>query len=65
MINLIFCILGLILGLWASIYDVKQMRKQLYSPWYIFVLRFIGWFGCGFFGSETVKWLIGVNTIIF
>ena len=65
MINLIFCILGLILGLWASIYDVKQMRNQLYSPWYIFVLRFIGWFGCGFFGSETIKWIIGCNTLIF
>ena len=65
MINLLFCILGLISGLWASIYDIKQMRKRLHSPWYIFMLRFIGWFCFGFFGCETIKWMIGINTVIF
>ena len=65
MINLVFCILGLTLGLWATIYDVKQIRKFSYSPWYILVLKFIGWFACGFFGSKTVKWIIGINTLLF
>lgn len=65
MINLIICILGIILGLWATIYDVKQIRKYSYSPWYIFVLKFIGQFAAGFFGAETFKWIIGNSTLIF
>ena len=65
MINLVFCILGLILGLWASFYQYKQDLKFLKCPWYIFVLRFVGWFTFGFFASETVKWIIGSNTLVF
>lgn len=65
MINLIICILGIILGLWATIYDVKQIRKYSYSSWYILVLKFIGWFVTGFFAAETFKWISGNSTLIF
>jgi len=79
MINLIICISSLIIGLfilwlkhnllWNPDWLVKissWMRRHLTSIEIVLeILQFISFITFGWFMTETIKYLVGVETIIF
>ena len=65
--NLIVCIIALVLGIYLSIWEYKArtVPHSKYLMLFVSIARLFLFFGVGFFGSETVKYFIGLPTLIF
>ena len=65
MINIIICILSLALGLIVCHYEIKKTNNTLeyYFVWAF--ARFFLFFMFGYFLTESVKWIVGIKTLIF
>ena len=67
MINLIVCIIFLILGIYFTKLSIKcRITMHLtYTMALLMFIRILCFFFVGFFGFETLKYFIGLPTIIF
>ena len=62
MINILFLIISIVLWVFCFKYIDKILGK--YSKYSPCIMGFLG--GCvGFFLSESIKYIIGVNTLLF
>ena len=65
--NLIVCIIVLVLGIYLTIWEHKArtVPHSKYLMLFVAIARVFLFFGVGFFGSETVKYFAGLQTLIF
>jgi len=60
--NLVVCLIFLIVAIIEGIFEYRlPFKYQIICT----IIRFICLFGFGFMLSETVKWLCGIETLIF
>ena len=65
MLNLVFCLLFLCMGLGSFYYEFKHNLVHNYNKVIVYIIRCLSFFCFGFMAVETVKWLCGVETLIF
>jgi hypothetical protein len=67
MINLIVCIIFLILSIYFTKLSIRWSMSvhSIYVMIGLEIIKISSFFFVGFFGSETLKYFIGLPTIIF
>lgn len=66
MLNIVICITSFALAIVISFYEINKTRNNTlkYAGLWM-TARFVLFLTFGFFLSESIKWLVGIKTLIF